>query len=310
MSSSSVRDGGKLTKKQRKKLKKQEKKSKKRRGSQKPIAARHTTDYNPYNAMQCPKLMQTPNKVTFQRSVDTIANNLQAYVTGYPFSGIHGDLDFGTLEKSVNGAPRFYAGRDISIGSNYFAHLGRTCSEDSVPECVGKPAEVYIRNIPSGKIPLLGDLSFRGLTGCNIDGLTEGRGLLPGMLEDISDISPMALVDAMAGKGNAGGSRCELREYPVGAHIYDRKMEGKSWQMEARCTPSIHHVKSTTDSSAFFTVPGAPSLFGSVAEEFASKQTRQIGGANRLPIFSRYWFVFLLLILVCFQVFFISKVSS
>lgn len=238
------------------------------------LSSQHTNDYSLLNNMQCPKLLGTPSKVTFEKSVDTIANNFSNYVIAYPFSGVNTDFKKGATESSG-----FYTGPDLSLGSNYFRSLGRTCdSATSDKQCRGKPAFVYIRNIPSGSIPLLGDVSFSKLTGCNIDSLTEGRGLLPGLLEDISDISPLALAEALQEQGNVTGTKCEARAYPVGTHIYDAKKQclsgdsdcdkgKKTWQMETQCTPSVHYVKSTTDLASSFTVPGARGLFQTTSPE-------------------------------------------
>ena len=170
--------------------------------------------------MQCPLLIGTPDKTSFTSVVQTIENNMATYIAAYPFSGVNTDFGYGEVEPDTG----FYLGRDYSLGSNFFMKSGLICDDKSTPECKGKDNWMYIRNIPTGKIPLLGDLSFQGITGCNIDGLTEGRGLVPGLLEDISDISPLNIGESVLGKGNVGSTTCKTVNYPVGTHIYDPKM--------------------------------------------------------------------------------------
>lgn len=212
--------------------------------------------YSVYNAMQCPKQIGKVNKVKFESIVDTLGNNFQSYITGYPFSGVQGDYRQGKTEKSG-----FYEGPDIALGKNYFTKLGQICSADSESVCRGKPIETYIRNIPTGKVPLFNDMTFQGITGCEIRGVTEGRGLIPGIFEDISDISPWALADKLSGQGNVMGSRCEIRKLPVGTHIYDPQMRGKTWEFEQKCTNSLYYNKPGTTEGSVFHVPGARGPF-------------------------------------------------
>jgi hypothetical protein len=239
-------------------------------------------NYNIYNEMQCPLLIGTPSKTSFTSVVESVSNNMQSYIAAYPFSGVNSDMAYGQVEPDTG----FYTGRDYALGSNFFMKSGLICDKKtSSHECKGKPNWTYVRNIPSGKIPLLGDISFQGITGCNIDGLTEGRGLLSGILEDISDISPLAIGEAVLGKGNTGSTTCKTISYPVGTHIYDPLMECKSgsncekktWQMESKCSSSTKHLKMTTDTQSTFQVPGALGIFNETftdksSENFSSKE--------------------------------------
>jgi hypothetical protein len=226
-------------------------------GRQKRI---NTDRYNIFNAMKCPEALDdgiplppavesTSIKVTpvIQKEVYNFMN----YAAAYPLSGVHTEVQNGEIKQTPNGP--FYAGKDYALGSNYFMPLGH-CNDKSEDNCKGKNRYVYIRNIPTGRIPLIGNLSFHSLTGCNIPGITEGRGLVPGMLEDLSDIQPLNLLDNLVGNGNLGNYKCKKKEYPVGTHIYDPKMKcnpgedcvNKSWWMEKRCTPSYKYLKKST----------------------------------------------------------------
>lgn len=166
------------------------------------------------------------------------------------------------------------------MGSNYFIPIGK-CSEDSEGSCKGKNRWVYIRNIPTGKNPLFGNKRFKDILGCDIQGLTEGRGLVPGIFEDLSDIQPFNLIDNAAGKGNFGDMKCKSTSLPVGAHIYDPRMQCKdptfrscskeTWWMEERCTPSFKYRKEVIYPLA--KIPGAKPIghSGNIEEGFSTK---------------------------------------
>ena len=247
--------------------------------------------------MQCPLLIGTPAKTSFTSVVQSVSNNMQTYIAAYPFSGVNSDVAYGQVESSTG----FYTGRDYALGSNFFFKSGLQCDDTSSKECKGQPNWTYLRNIPSGKIPLLGDISFQGITGCNIDGLTEGRGLLSGILEDISDISPLAIGEAVLGKGNTGSTTCKTVSYPVGTHIYDPLMEcktgdkcdgiHKTWEMQNQCSSSTKHLKMTTDTQSSFQVPGALGIFN---ETFTSKQNTSDDEKN----YNNFFIILLLIFLV------------
>ena len=119
---------------------------------------------------------------------------------------------------------QFYIGQtDLSLGANHFVELG-VCGDESEDGCAGKPRSVYVKDIPSGRIPLLGNVSFGSITGCS-SGLTDSRGLVPGMLEDLSEFAPGNFGLNLGGKGNFGGSKCKRISLPVGSHIYDPSMK-------------------------------------------------------------------------------------
>ena len=150
-------------------------------------------------------------------------SNINNYIAAYPIAG--SDVDGNDAEPcgtvSKNG---FYLGPDKTLGSNYFMQLG-TCSADSSPECANQDRYVYVKNIPTGNIPIMGNISFESLTDCQ-NSLTEGAGIVPGIMEDISVLQPLNLLPNLFGnEGNFGGSKCTLQKLPVGAHIYDPQMK-------------------------------------------------------------------------------------
>lgn len=203
---------------------------------------------NSFNQMKCPTLLGSINNVSIGSVLGTVTNNVQTYGLSYPFSGVNPDYAGKGVDQ--NG---FYTGSDYTIGSNYFQEIGACDASTSEPPCQGQPRHVYVRNIPTGKIPILGGVSFQGITGCNLSGLTEGRGFLSGILEDISDIQPVDVALAFGNDGNFGSTACKLETYPVGTNVYDPAMEGTKWSKLTRCTSSyFNQVESTTGRSQLF----------------------------------------------------------
>jgi len=239
---------------------------------------------NTYNQMKCPNLIGSINNVTFS-SLNKIIDNMQAYTITYPISGYNPYAISQGLDDR-----RFYRGPDYALGSNYFIESGDVCdTEKSDPECQGKPRYIYVRNIPTGKIPLLGNISMEGITECNLEGLSESRGILPGILEDLSDINPNEIGLALAKEGNIGSPVCHKKEYPVGSNIYDKSMNNKTWKKIGQCTSSHYHLKTATtgDSSQLFPSPSIP-FVGDETEPFTN---------HKDPSFSWYQFQ-----IVCFIV--------
>jgi hypothetical protein len=127
------------------------------------------------------------------------------------------------------------------LGNNYFIKSG-TCGSKSVDACKNKDRYIYIRNIPTGKIPCLGD------TGIKLPKGNDFRGLVPGLLEDIVDINPIALFNSLAGKGDIGDN-CILRKENVGNYGPPSTMKAvtKCSPPEARmqCLPNLGSEKFT-----------------------------------------------------------------
>lgn len=212
----------------------------------------NTTKYNALNAMQYPYLYGPISSIPPMGDlIDRELNNLQDYALSYPISGkaeinidpqelypgqtiVRTNNGIGkAVETSVKITPdapatpaQFYVGdTDLSLGSNHFVELG-VCGPESEDGCAGEKRMVYLRNIPTGEIPLFGNVSFESVLGCT-GGFTAGRGTIPGMLEDISELAPSNFVSNVYGKGNFGGNKCRRLKLPVGAHIYDSSMKCK-----------------------------------------------------------------------------------
>jgi hypothetical protein len=190
------------------------------------LTANYTRNYNYINTMATPSVCAAPDKVsdvTGACAIDNPVRNFDQYAIAYPITGQVADAadsaDFGTVTK--NG---YYAGPDLSLGSNYFDVMGK-CGAGSVPECVGQDRSVYIRNITTGKIPLFGNLSLAGVTGTT-SGVMGSNGILPSMMDvGLSAFGPTNLFTNLQQKGNIGGSSCRRVKLPVGTHIYDPQMK-------------------------------------------------------------------------------------
>ena len=71
------------------------------------------------------------------------------------------------------------------LGNSYFYNTGGTCT---APDGTTQNRYIYINNIPDGSIPLISSTS-----GVNF---TQFKGLVPGILEDLSYMNPTELLSA------------------------------------------------------------------------------------------------------------------
>lgn len=149
-----------------------------------------------------------------------------------------------TLNYLVSG--KGFTGKDLALGENKFIESGVCDNINSEPICRSKKKYTYVRNIPTGTIPPL-NLSFYNATGCNLEGLTEGRGLIPALFEDVYDINPIEVTLGVSGYGNLGSDNCKSMTLPVGQRIYDQNKENKTWKWETQCTSGHHSMTETTD---------------------------------------------------------------
>jgi hypothetical protein len=113
--------------------------------------------------------IKTPDQMGSSTKGDstTITNNLLA-LEDYINVLISGDSDAQTLEK-----------RHV-LGNSYFYNTGGTCT---APDGTTQNRYIFINNRPDGKIPL-------------IPSSTKLKGLVPGILEDLSYMDPTELLSA------------------------------------------------------------------------------------------------------------------
>lgn len=136
-------------------------------------------------------------------------------------------LTFGNrVTSGLFGAPN-----QSPLGNKYFIQSG-TCGDDSTEECKGKDRYIYIDNVPTGKIPCLDQI------GLDLPG-TGFKGLVPGLLEDLAVINPVAMFNSLAGKGGIS-DKCSMREENVGyAGNYTKVSKCSPPTPPVQCLPQI-----------------------------------------------------------------------
>lgn len=111
------------------------------------------------------------------------------------------------------------------LGNKFFVKNGK-CGKKSSPECKGMDRYMYINNIPSGKIPCINELGIKLPA-------TGFKGLVPGLMENVANVNPMAIFNSLGGKGVISDN-CYLRTEEVGSR--------GNFRQETRCstdTPPI-----------------------------------------------------------------------
>ena len=125
------------------------------------------------------------------------------YVLGYGFTGRGSNDSKYVLQRM--GVTGDYD--DRVLGYNYFVDTNTNCSQfGSDKECAGKKNWMYVRSIPT----------------------MDNKGLwIGGMLEDISDLNPMDMLEALWGKGKFSG-KCKKRTLPVGSNLLNKSKKFNS----------------------------------------------------------------------------------
>ena len=113
-----------------------------------------------------------------------------------------------------------------AYGNNFFLKTGKCDPETSEPQCQGKDRYLFVRNIPSGKIPCIGD------PGISFDGGIGARGIIPGIMEDVIEINPLELPKALTKTSVKFGNACKLQSRVTGG-------VGEKQKVETRCSPQI-----------------------------------------------------------------------
>lgn len=222
------------------------------------------------------KLLQNPKNITYKNLLKN-TDDMFKYGFNYLLSG------------------KTFEGKDISVGSNYFIKSGKCDNQLSDEACKNQDRHIYLRNISIGKIPPF-SLSFEEATGCNLQGLTEMRGIVPGLIEDIYDINPVEIGIGINGNGNLGSKVCKKMKLPVGSKIYDPNKYGNTWKYDTKCTSSHNNMIKTNDQTLNREIINnnlniedakMPASYQMVSENFTSqKNTNNV-----------YYFIFLFILL-------------
>lgn len=125
------------------------------------------------------------------------------YVLGYGFTG-RGSNDSRYVLQRMGVTGKY---DDRVLGYNYFVDTNTTCSQiGSDKECAGKKNWMYVRSVPT----------------------MDNKGLwIGGMLEDISDLNPTDMLEALWGKGKFSG-KCKKRTLPVGSNLLNNSKKFNS----------------------------------------------------------------------------------
>jgi hypothetical protein len=137
--------------------------------------------------------IKTPEQLGMGTNANDITKNVQgmeAYVDVILYG--HNSLAK-NVSASTTGKP---------LGNRFFLSTGSTCcASGQTGSCTKQDRYIYIDNIPTGAVPLLGQVSTTDPT----------KGLLVGMIEDISDLNPSGLYYAFMDGGNPVCSQVTLQ---------------------------------------------------------------------------------------------------
>lgn len=131
------------------------------------------------------------------------SKSVVATTTGKPLGNQY-FLDTGgecCIDTSSQGYTKNAAGNLVDPSGNIVTDSSGN-PVDSSSSCVKTERYIYIDNITSGVIPFIGELG---------DGKVKTRGLLVGMIEDLSDINPMGLYYAFLDGGSPKCSNVTLQ---------------------------------------------------------------------------------------------------
>lgn len=92
---------------------------------------------------------------------------------------------------------------DPPLGNTFFVKSGKCSKDGSVPQCQGEDRWIYVNNVSTGRVP------------CT-DYKSKYKGLIPGMIEDITYVNPYEIFKALSGTGKGYSTNCYLRTEKIG----------------------------------------------------------------------------------------------
>lgn len=187
--------------------------------------------------------------------------NYSKHIKGPGEVGVSGKSDLGALWDDV-GALSYYMDtmtfgtNELSsvfghkgmkpLGTNFFVKSGTCSKSESVPECKNKQRYIYVKNIPTGKIPCLGQAGIKLPA-------TGFKGLVPGLLEDIAQINPIEIFNSVMGSGSTINDKCILRKEKVGSINSNKYQTHCSPEpQEIQCLPELFQDYKPTKYKAVF----------------------------------------------------------
>jgi len=105
------------------------------------------------------------------------------------------------VDVLVSGDTKAHVGRIGPLGNKYFMKTGATCT---APDGTSQPRYIFVNNIPDGEIPFIS--SAMGKT------TSQFKGLVPGVLGDISYINPLKLFSAFSEETSCQQITMETRD--------------------------------------------------------------------------------------------------
>ncbi|MDA9216440.1 hypothetical protein N9O88_01300 [bacterium] len=117
------------------------------------------------------KYVKAPNKMGMSSSGDAIASNIAGLIN---YSEL---LLSGGGKASATGKP---------LGNKFFMQTAAQCKDKDTGNMVTR--SLYVNNVPDGSIPFV-----TGMTG---ESFSDFKGLLPGIVSDVSNLNPLAIFQA------------------------------------------------------------------------------------------------------------------
>lgn len=128
------------------------------------------------------------------------------------------------------------------LGDAFFIDTNSKCLANGVP----KPRHLYINNIPDGRLPFLS-----GKTSVKLDSF---KGLIPGIIEDVSSLNPEEMIKSF---GKTEPPSCSLKtfkiidsdgnKYKETRYIADEEVEKMGYietkDSRIKCNPNTHSNK-------------------------------------------------------------------
>lgn len=114
-----------------------------------------------------------------------------------------------------------------ALGNRFFVKSGKCSKDGSIPECQGEDRWIFVNNVSTGRVP------------CT-DYKSNYKGLIPGVIEDITYVNPYEIFKALSGTGKGYSTDCYLRTEKVGTKKKNKSMTKCSVPtLVPECMPSF-----------------------------------------------------------------------
>ena len=172
-----------------------------------------------------------PENIVYSSAQQEIANiigpsyNYIKHVKNPKQLGVKSSSDVDSIIKDAEGLAKYvgYLVFGPALGNNFWIKSGTCDKSSSTPECQGKDRWIYVKTIPDGSNPCLKDI------GISIPG-DQMVGLIPGIMEDVIDIStiPLEMLGSFLGS-DQDAFKCSLKTKKTGP--------SNNLKNESKCAP-------------------------------------------------------------------------